>query len=182
MSHPMFKDRRFFADRRGAAAVEFALVSSMVLMTIVCIMFVGLAMYLSLELDYATNKAARQVMIGTIQTQSVSQGDFRTKYVCPSLPPIMACADVVVSLQSVIQAAAPGGYYAFVNSTTTALIMPGNSPAFSTGAQGSFEYLQVTYPVTFLPSFLSRLLSNGTYKGLPAFFMTSTAAFKNEQY
>ena len=178
----MSKVQRFFTNQAGAAAVEFALVSFMVIMTIVFVMFVGLAMYMNLELDNATNRAARQVMIGTIQTQNVSQSDFRTKYVCPYLPTVMACADVVVSLQSVTKGAAPNGYYAFVNSTTTGLKAPGATPAFSAGGQGSFEYLQVTYPFTLLPSFMATLLSNGTYKGSPAFFMTSTAAFKNEQY
>ena len=172
----------FFTDKKGAAAVEFALVSLLMMLSIVFVMFVGLTMYCNLELDNATSKAARQVMVGTIQTQNVSQADFRTKYVCAYLPSNMSCADVVVSLQTVTEAGSPSGYYAFVNSTTTGLAMPGASPSFSAGTQSSFEYLQVTYPITFLPGILATILGNGTYNGAPALLIISTAAFKNEQY
>ena len=55
--------------------------------------------------------------------------------------------------------------------------------SFSTGARGSYEYLQVIYPITFLPSLVSDILSNGqVYKGNPAYLAISTAAFRNEQY
>ena len=174
--------QRFFTDKKGAAAVEFAMVSMLTITSIIFVMMVGLIIYLNLELDNATSRAARQVMVGKVQTQNVSQSDFRTKYVCAYLPSTMSCANIIVNLQTVTQAGSPSGYYAYVNSTTTALTLPTASSAFSTGSQGSFEYLQVSYPVTFLPSFLANLLSNGTFNGAPALLITSTAAFKNEQF
>ena len=57
------------------------------------------------------------------------------------------------------------------------------SAKFDVGIQASYVYLQVIYPITFLPRFLAGVLGNGaTYNGSPAYLAVSTAAFKNEQY
>ena len=177
---------RFLRDRRGATAVEFALVAGLFILTIVFVMTVGLIMYWNQALDYATSKAARQIMIGAVQKNSVSQSSFRTNIVCPYLPASMNCNNVIVNVQTVVEAAGPAGYYTLVNSSTTALIIPplsNGSTQYSVGAQGSYQYLQVIYPVTFLPSAFKVILGGqATYNGAPAFLIVSTAAFKNEQF
>ena len=178
--------RTFTSDESGASAVEFALVSGLLIMTIVFVMTAALIMYYTLSLDYAANKAARQVMTGAAQTSGMSQTTFITQAVCGNLPSIFKCPDVVVNLQTVTPGAQPGGYYQFVNSNATQLILPALSNAstqYSPGRQSSYEYLQVIYPITFLPTYFASILSGGhTYKGSPAFLIVATAAFRNEQY
>ena len=173
-------------DRRGATAVEFALVSSMLIFTILFIMTIGLILYLNQVLDYATTKAARQIMIGAVQKAGTSQSNFRTQVVCSYLPAAMNCSDVIVNVQTLAEAAQPGGYYSFIRSDQRGLSVPAlsnSSAQYSVGVQSSYVYMQVIYPVTFLPSFISTLLSGGaTYNGVPAYLAVSTAAFRNENY
>jgi len=177
--------RALSIDRRGAAAVEFALVSSMLICTILFIMMVGLILYMNQALDYATSKAARQVMTGSVQKNGTNQSDFRTQLLCPYLPTAMSCNNVIVNVQTLAEAAQPGGYYSFVRSDQRGLTIPtlANSGAqYNTGVQQSYVYIQVIYPITFLPGFLANMLGGATYNGSPAYLAISTAAFRNEQY
>lgn len=182
----MFHATKFIKNERGAAALEFALVSFPFLIMILFIMFVALAEFFASQIDFATQKAARQVMVGSVQTQATTQTQFRTNYVCSYLPSVIPCSDVIVSLQTVTEAAQPSGYYQFVNSTATALNIPqldNSTVPFSPGSQGSYEYLQVVYPVTFFPKYIATLVSGGNvYKGSPAFLLVATVAFRNESY
>ncbi len=171
--------------RRGASAVEFAIVSSMLILTILFVMIVGVILYYNQALDYATNRAARQVMIGAVQTGSISQTAFQ-QTVCANLPAAFNCSNVIVNLQTATEAAQPSGYYAFATSNQSGLIIPtlsNTSAQYSPGAQGAYEYLQVIYPITFIPSaFATALGSRATFNGSPAYLAVSTAAFRNEQY
>ena len=178
--------RGLSVDRHGAAAVEFALVSSMLIITILFTMLAGLVLYMTQALDYATSKAARQIMTGAVQKAGVNQSDFRTQIVCSYLPTVMNCDDVIVNVQTLLEAAQPGGYYSFVQSNQQGLIIPTLSNAsakYDVGVQFSYEYVQIVYPITFLPRFIASILSQGaTYNNVPAYIAVSTAAFRNEQY
>lgn len=178
--------QQFARSRSGAAAVEFALVSLMFLMSILFVMIVGLIVYENEALDFATSKAARQIMTGQVQKGSIGLSAFRTQMVCPYLPAAMNCANVIISVQTITVGAQPNGYYSLVNDSATALNIPQlkvDTGAYSVGTQGTYEYLLIVYPVTFIPSFFAKILGgNATYQGLPAFLLTSTATFKNEQY
>ena len=169
---------------RGSTAVEFALVSGALISTIMFIMTVGLILYYNQALDYATNKAARQIMVGAVQGAGTSQAAFQTQ-VCSYLPAAFTCANVIVNVQTVTEAAGPAGYYAYANSGQTGLVLPTLSNAssqYSPGLQGSYEYVQVVYPITFIPSLFASILGTATYQGAPAYLVVSTAAFRNEQY
>ncbi len=176
----------FLRHRRGATSIEFALVAFALLATILFIMTASLIMYLTFSLDYAAGKAARQVMTGYVQQNSVAQAAFKSTIVCPYLTSSINCSNVFVNLQTVTEAAQPAGYYAFVNSSATALLMPALSDASSTyspGSRQSYEYLQLVYPVTFMPAVFARMFGGGaTFNGAPAFLIVATAAFRNEQY
>ena len=182
----MFREMKFIRNDSGAAALEFALVSFPFLIMLLFIMFVALAEFFGSEIDYAAQKAARQVMVGSVQTKATTQTQFRTNYVCSYLPSVIPCSDVIVSLQTVTEAAQPSGYYQFVNSAATTLNIPqldNSAVPFSPGSQGSYEYLQIVYPVTFFPNYIAKLISGGNlYKGSPAFLLVSTVAFRNESY
>ncbi|MDX7953809.1 pilus assembly protein [Lichenihabitans sp. Uapishka_5] len=175
----------FGADRCGAAAVEFALVSVVFILTLTFTLGVALVIFLQQQLDHATDMAARQVMNGTVQKGAYSAAVFRQQVVCVNLPTIFSCGDTIVNLWTATEATSPGGYYSFVKSGAAGLVIPqlSNSVAqYSVGVQGSYEYLQVIYPITFLPSFVTSLFSSQTYNGVAAYMAVSTAAFRNEQY
>lgn len=174
-----------WSDRRGAAAVEFAIVSGALLTTIIFIMTIGLLLYTGQALDRATAVAARQIMTGSVQKQVLSQSAFLTSVVCPALPAVFTCSNVIVNVQTLQEAAQPNGYYTFANSNQTGLIIPtlSNTAAqFNPGTQGSYVYVQIIYPMTMLPSFMAGLFGSATYNGAPAYLNVSTAAFRNEQY
>ena len=181
----MKTSRTLLANESGATAVEFALVASALIFTILFIMIVSLILYFQQALDRATTKAARQVMIGSVQKNSVSQANFQTQILCPYLPAAFNCGNVIVNLQTATEAAKPGGYYAFVNSGATSLVIPpltNNASQYAPGLQQSYEYLQVIYPITFIPGAFASMLGQATFNGATAYLIVSTAAFKNEQY
>lgn len=182
----MKRSATWIRDEKGAAAVEFALVSFIFILAVLFVLTVGLYIYLGLSLDFAATKAARQVMTGKAQNSGYTQSQFITNYVCPYLPFGMSCANVIVNVYTVTEAAGPAGYYTYVNSGATALTIPALSngaASYSLGSAQSYEYLQILYPVTFMPSVFASFLGGGvTYNGSPAFLLVSTAAFKNEAF
>lgn len=178
--------KRFLYDSRAASAVEFAVVALVFVSLLLFLLVCGTIIYLNQVLDFATAKAARQIMIGAVQKAAYSQADFRTKVVCPLLPSSINCDDVIVNLYTLTKAAQPNDYYQFTaGSNASALSIPDLSnatAAYKVGLQGSYQYLLVMYPVTFLPGPITQVLSGTTYKGAPAFLTVSTAAFMNEQF
>lgn len=175
----------FARDRRGAAAVEFALVGSLFILTSLFIMLAGAILYINEAVDYATVAATRDIMTGTAQTNSVTLSTF-TQNLCNRLPPGLQCSNLVINLYKVTEASQPAGYYSYVKSDVSGLTIPALTPGtsqFTLGAQGDYQYLQVIYPVTFLPSGFAAMLSGGaTFNGKSVYLAIATAAFRNEQY
>lgn len=170
--------------RRGGTAVEFALVAPMLLMTIVFVMTTGLELFINQGLDYATAQAARGIMTGADQGSSMSQSTL-TSAICSKLPVVINCADLIVNLYIVPRSNFPGGYYTFVKSDYSGLILPALTPGsgqFSMGIQGDYQYLQVIYPITLLPPFMANLFGGTQYKGSAAYLAISSAVFRNEKY
>ena len=177
--------RRFYNNHNAAAAVEFAFVALFVILSIAVVLTAGVIAYFRLSLDFATHKAARQVMIGAAAKTSMTQSQLITSQICPYLPYGMDCTKIILNLYSVGEASAPAGYYQFVNSSATILNIPVLNNAqsnYNVGGDNTYEYLQVIYPFTEMPSGVAKVLGGSTYNGSPAFLIVSTAAFKNEQY
>jgi len=64
------KGRGFAHDERGAAAVEFALVSTAFLAMIIGLCYLGIMLFNNMGLHWAVEKAARVAEINTAATQS----------------------------------------------------------------------------------------------------------------
>ena len=159
---------------------------STLIFTILFVITVGFLLYMGQVLDRATDAAARQIMIGAVQKAGIGQSDFRTGTLCPALPTAFNCNNLVVNVQTVKEDVSPKGYYGLINATQTGLSIPvlsNSGSKYDPGIQSDYVYLQVIYPITILPSFMSSILSGGaTYNGSPAFLAVSTAAFRNENY
>ncbi|MBD8907231.1 TadE/TadG family type IV pilus assembly protein [Methylorubrum zatmanii] len=177
----------YVKDERGATTVEFALIGATFLLTMMFAMATALVLYINQVLDTATTRAARQILTGSLQSQSTppTLASFKQS-LCAYLPATMSCNDVIVNLYIVPEAAQPSGYYTYVKADLSGLALPDvntGSGQFNLGVRGAYQYLQVIYPITFLPRIVSSWLSGGaTYNGKPAYLAVSAAAFRNEQY
>lgn len=70
--------RRFVAARRGATAVEFALIAAPFLALMFGVLELGLVFMVSTTLDNATEAAARTIRTGQLQTAGGSADSFKT--------------------------------------------------------------------------------------------------------
>ena len=97
---------RFAHDASGMSAVEFGLIAPMAFVLLFMLCQVGLYMYYSASLAYATNGAARQIMTGAVaQTANVTADLFRTQFLCPLLP---VAGTVMTLVSTLLQDMAPG--------------------------------------------------------------------------
>ncbi|KQO80627.1 pilus assembly protein TadE [Methylobacterium sp. Leaf90] len=183
----MRRKSNYISNEEGSVAVEFALVGAAFILTLLFVMASALVGYINQTLDNATIRASRQILTGGLQSQSSAatlEGFKQT--LCGYLPATLSCDNLIVNLYVVPKAGQPSGYYAYVSSdlsgVTVANLATG-SGQFNLGSRGDYQYLQVIYPITFLPPQISYWLSGGaTYKGKPAYLAVSAAAFRNEQY
>ncbi len=182
----MRKNLRLLRDQRGTTTVEFALIGLTTFATIVFMIMIGLVTYLTQVVDTATAQAGRQILNGSIRTQATSATlESLKKNICNQLPVTLSCDDLIVNLYVVPEEREPSGYFRFVDSTRSGLAVPSLDPGagtFDLGDGGKYQYLQVIYPITFLPPLVASWMSGGTtYKGKPAYLVVSGAAFRNER-
>lgn len=181
----MLSVRKLAQDRRGAAAVEFALVAGLMILAILFVMTVATILFINQSIDYATTRASRQIMTGAAQTHALDQAGFRA-VLCGYLPAVLKCSNVMINLYVVPPGGSPSGYYSFVKSDMSGLAIPTLTPGsgqYTLGSRGAYQYLLVVYPITFMPAaFASILGSSATFNGAPAYLTVSTAAFRNELY
>lgn len=88
---------RFWRDRRGGVALEFAVVSLPMLTLLVFLVELGYDFFAQVCLDYGVQAAARQIQIGTAQSASTASA-FQTKYLCPAISGLLPCSAVVVNV------------------------------------------------------------------------------------
>lgn len=180
----------FVRQRRGATAIEFALVAPAFLVLVLFIVTLGYVIVLSATLDNATNKAARQLKVGQPQTQRLSQSQFISQVVCANLPSLFDCASVFVSVQPVTlndtnQFAYPNSYAKFENAQQTGLTLPSLSNALNPYCPGNgFDYilLQVSYPVNGLMGVFLSTPQAMTYGGQTVYVVASAATYRNEPF
>jgi Flp pilus assembly protein TadG len=171
----------------GAVALEFAIVAPAFLLLLLFPISLGYTMILKQGLDYATGQVAEQIATGQVQAAQLNQANFITTIVCPRLPSIFSCSNVIVNVQNVPtnDASFPSEYYAFVNTAKTALIPPPSSNAnasYCIGNAQSYVYLQILYPIPSLFSLLPGSPGMTSYNGQMVYMVTSTATFLNEPF
>lgn len=164
---------------QGTTAVEFGMIALPFLTTIMFILFVSLTLFYRTTLDYATQKAARALMVGTPQTSGQTAIQFRTNTLCPYLTLVFFdCSKIVVNLVTVTETVEPTAYTNFVTPDLSAIIVPPPSISYCPGVGSSYEVLEVLYP---LPIYLSFFASApNVVQG--QFLLLSTATFRNEPF
>ncbi len=183
---------RFSADRRGAAAVEFALVCLPLFFVILGIIEIGWGNFTQSLMDAAVQSTARLIMTGVVQNtqvngQPLTAQQFRDQILCPKLPSTMNCNDVFVNVSVFSEPTsltAPSPYTQFINASGTGLVTPALDNAnnsYCIGANASYVVIDVVYPLPVLTTgYLAAAASS--YKGYPVRMLQSTATFKNEPF
>ena len=87
------------ADRRGVAAIEFALVAAPFMALLIAILETGIYFFADEVLQRATAQAARSIMTGQAQTNGLTTTQFQQN-VCTNAAPILSCGNIFVNAQT----------------------------------------------------------------------------------
>lgn len=91
---------RFLGDRRGAVALEFAIVSIPFFLLLFAILEMALMFFIGQVLDTATISASRLIRTGEAKAQSLTQDQFKAK-VCAGMVNLVDCdARLYIDVQS----------------------------------------------------------------------------------
>jgi Flp pilus assembly protein TadG len=168
--------RRFRRNRRGSAAVEFALVAPVFFALLFAIMETGIMFFANQILETVTQQSARQILTGTAQGSSYADwSHFRDGVVCAQIPAVLNCSKISVSVKS---------YPSFGSVVTSNPIdAQGNfDPSvlgYSPGGPGDTVVVQLFYQ---WPLFVTGLGYNIANLSNSQRLLVATAAFQNEPY
>jgi Flp pilus assembly protein TadG len=164
----------FCHDRKGATAVEFALIGPPFLALFVGIIQIFLVFFGQQLLEQVVQQAGRLIMTGQAQAQQLTQSQFHQK-VCDQVAIIFSCNNLMVDVES---------YSSWSSASTAAPTLTFNAQGqvtntwqYSPGSPGDIVIVTVSYQ---WPVFLGPLgfnlsnLSNGNR------LLSATAAFQNE--
>jgi len=166
--------RAFRTNRKGSAAVEFAMIAVPFFMMLFAIIETGLVFFAQQALETATQDTARLLLTGQEQTAGYSQSQFKTA-LCSNLATFFDCTNGIyinVTNYSNFGSVAPStpidGSGNFVNNFQ-----------YSPGGSGVITLVQTYYMWPLFVTCLGYNIANvnGHYRLLAA-----TAAFRNEPY
>jgi Flp pilus assembly protein TadG len=166
--------RRFRRNRRGSAALEFALVAPLFFGMLFAILETGLMFFADQTLETATQDVSRLVFTGQAQNAGYTQAQFKDQ-VCARIHALFNCDAITYDVQtfasfSSVDTTTP------INTTTNQYV-PTNK--FDVGGPGDVVLVRVFYEWPLYVTALGFDLSNlGDGKRL----LVATAAFRNEPY
>jgi Flp pilus assembly protein TadG len=166
--------RRFRRNRRGSAAIEFALIAPMFIALLFAIIETAFMFYASQVLETVTQDSARSIMTGQAQTAALTQAQFKAN-VCARIVALFDCTNgIYIDVQS---------YSAFSSvsvadpiDVTKTFVPPNN---YSPGGPGDIVVVRLFYQWPILVTALGYNISNlsGSKR-----LLTATAAFQNEPF
>ena len=182
---PITKRRRwraFVADRKGATAVEFALVGAPFIALLVALIQSFLVFFAQQLLETAVNASSREILTGqeqaAAQTQTAAQAQAAfASAVCSNLPILFNCANLMIDVEV-------AGSWSSTNTGMPTLTYDANGNVtntwqFNTGNPGDIVVVRVMY---LWPVFLGPLGFNlSNQPGNNRLIMASTA-FMNEAF
>lgn len=145
--------RGFARAEKGAAAVEFAIISIPLLALLLATFQTAVVLFAAQLLESATESAARQIMTGQAQTSNLTQAQFRN-LICPTssggttpanaLPKLIDCTKLIIDVRVASN---------FSSADTSKNVFTTPSQAqFSPGGPDTINVVRVMYQ---LPSYLS---------------------------
>jgi Flp pilus assembly protein TadG len=157
------------SDRRGTAALEFALVATPFVGLVLGLATLGLNLYLQHALDVALLMAVRQVQLGTVPATD-SASDFTSQVFCPVFITFAPCANLVLTVQPVAN---------FASAPVTGGTAAQSSGSFCVGAPGQLMYAQVLYLAPLISNFWPYSVQ-ATVGGKTGAALTAGAGWANE--
>jgi Flp pilus assembly protein TadG len=166
--------RRFRRNRRGSAAVEFALVAPAFFALLFAIIETALVFFASQVLETVTQDSARLIMTGQAQSASLTQAQFKAN-VCGRISALFDCVNgIYIDVQN---------YPAFSSVTIADPIDAGKNfvPAmnYNPGSAGDIVVVRLFYQWPLFVTGLGYDISNLTGSKR---LLSATAAFRNEPF
>ncbi len=181
-AHCLRPSRHFALCRKGATAIEFALVAAPFLALLVAMFETALVFFAGRVLDEVTEEASRYILTGQAQQSNMTQAQFEN-YICTStntaalVNALFNCNNLMVNVENYSD-------FASASTSTPTLTFNANGTVsntwnYSPGNPGSIVVIQVMYqwPIVLGPlGFNLSNLTNGDR------LLVSTAVFKSEPY
>lgn len=166
--------RRFRRNRRGSAAVEFALVAPLFFGLLFAIIEMAMVFYASQVLETVTQDSARLIMTGQAQNAAFTQAQFKN-FVCSRLTVMFDCVNgVSIDVKS---------YNAFASVNIADPIDAGKNFVppnnYLPGTAGDIVVVRLFYK---WPLYVTGLGFNLANLGSNERLLTATAAFQNEPF
>jgi Flp pilus assembly protein TadG len=165
--------RRLCTSEAGAAIVEFALVGPAFIALLFAILETGVVFVTQQVLQTATTEAARLIMTGQAQTQSLSSSAFQQD-VCDNSGDWLNCGNLYVNVQV---------FSSFTSMTMLNPIQNGRIDSttmhFNFGGPGDIVLVQVFYQLPVYTAPLGFDLSNMSGSNR---LLIATSVFRNEPY
>jgi len=166
--------RRFRRNRRGSAAVEFALVAPVFFALLFAIIEVSIVFFASQVLETVTQDSARTIMTGQAQTAAQTAAQFKTS-VCNRITVLFDCLNgIYIDVQSYptfTSVAITDPIDAGKNFITTTKYCPGNA--------GDIVVVRLFYQWPLFVTGLGYNIANLTGSKR---LLVGTAVFQNEPY
>jgi Flp pilus assembly protein TadG len=176
-AHLTFRNawRRFRRNRRGSAAVEFALVAPVFFALLFAIIETAIMFFASQVLETITQESARMVMTGQVQAASDTQAMFLNNVACAQIPAaIFKCSNLAVDVRS---------YSTFSSVVMSSQIDANgnfiNNMQYNPGGPGDIVVVRMFYPWQLFVTGLGYNIANMTGSQR---LLYGTAAFQNEPY
>ena len=176
---PMTKRRRwraFLADRKGATAVEFALIGTPFIALLVAIIQTFLVFFAQQLLEQVVNQSSRAILTGQAQAQSMTQAQF-AQAVCNNVVILFTCQGLMIDVQV-------AGAWSSANTGLPNLTYDGNGNVtntwqFNPGNPGDIVVVRVMY---LWPVYMGPLGFNLSNQSNGSRLIMSTTAFMNEAF
>ncbi len=164
--------RRFRRNRRGSAAVEFALVAPLFIALLFAVIETALMFFASQVLETVTQESARMIFTGQAQQGNWTQAQFND-YVCKQIPGLFSCNNISIDVQRYTSF----GAIALGNQISGGTFVPPNN--FNCGGPGDIVVVRLFYPWQLFVTGLGYNIANlsGDKR-----LLVATAAFQNEPY
>lgn len=166
----------FGGARRGATAVEFALVAPILIAMLIAIFETTTFLFAQQTLQNAAVSAGRLLMTGQVQNNNTTQSQFATQ-VCPMVSAVFTCSKLMINVQNY------SGFSGASTSEPTLTYNPdgtvSNTWSFTPGTPGQVMVVQLIYqwPIVAGPfGYVLSNLGNGTTE------MMGVSAFRVEPY
>ena len=165
--------RKFRSNKKGSAAIEFAMLIGPLAITIFVILEIAMLFFVDSALDSALHKTARSVRVGTAQSEGWDIDTFKDE-LCSNMAYYFDCSSEVMVTSTVVSDISSVSY---ISGTKDGALDVTES--FDAGDSGDYVLIQAFLPwdpVIPLYSFSSATLTDGTY------ILGSAVLQKNEPF